>query len=293
MPEGDTIHKLVAKLDPALRGRRLEGLFVRDRGWVAGLRGARIDEVAALGKHMLFAFSPGRRRSEERSGGAVLHVHLGMKGRWHVHPAGAPWSRPRSQASAALQVDGAVWVCFRARVAELVRRAEVSALPGLRDLGPDLLGARWRSQEAVARARRFGLRGVDDLLLDQRVASGLGNVYKSEVLFLEGIHPATPVRALDSRILAALLERGRRLMAANLGGWRRTTLRPVTAETAPRAGEPRFWVYERSGEPCWRCGTRIEWARTGDGARPTWWCPSCQPLPSGVEVPTGSSGAQR
>jgi endonuclease-8 len=292
LPEGDTIHKLAARLGPVLAGRRIEGLFLRARGWVRHLRGARIGKIEALGKHLLIPLGledPGLQDPRW-----VVHVHLGMRGRWHGYALGAPWDRPRSQASVVLQAGGRVWVCFRARVAQVVRRVEVSALPGLRSLGPDLLAPDFRAEAAALRAQRLAFGTAAELLLDQRIACGLGNVYKSEVLFLERVHPRTSARLLDEATLVALFERGQRLMAANLGGWRRTTLRPVTAETAPRPGEPRFWVYERAGSPCWRCRTRVEWVRSGDDARPTYWCPACQsPEPAGVDALAGSPGAQR
>ncbi len=300
MPEGDTVHKIARFLAPRLEGRSLERIWLRDRGDVSALSGARVREVAALGKHLLVdvlapaspsgAGSTAQGAELEHERAWVVHVHLGMNGRWDHYRPDEAWRRPRSQASVVLATGDRWFVCFRAAVAQLVRRREISAIPRLRRLGPDLLSDRWTPEAAVARARGAAPHNVADLLLDQRIVCGLGNVYKNEVLFLEGVHPRTPARHLGDDRLADLYARGRALMLANLGGWRRTTLRPVTAETAPRRGEPRFWVHERAGRPCWRCGARIAWARIGDAARPAYWCPRCQPE---LESAASASAPQR
>ena len=117
---------------------------------------------------------------------------------------------------------------------------------------------------------------MSDLLLDQRVACGIGNVYRCEVLFLEHLHPEAPAASLSDRDLAALYRLARRLMRQNLGGWRRTTVRAVDREHPTRPGETRLFVYGREGLPCLRCNTPVRSSRTGDAARATWWCPRCQ-----------------
>jgi endonuclease-8 len=269
VPEGDTIHKIARAMAPRLEGRVVTGLWLRDRGWLAPLAGLHVLEVAPLGKHLLVALGE---PAPTRRARWVLHVHLGMHGRWHRHVGGAAWSRPGGQALLRLAVESREaeeWVCFRAA------RAEVG-------LGPDLLGEALPLERIVARARGREPRSAADLLLDQSVACGIGNVYKSEVLFLEGVHPRTPPTALADATLEALYRRARELMLGNLGGWRRTTLRPVQPGRAPRPGEPRLWVYGRGGRPCRRCGARVAGVRLGDAARATWWCPSCQPAGQNV-----------
>jgi endonuclease-8 len=112
-----------------------------------------------------------------------------------------------------------------------------------------------------------------DALLDQRAIAGLGNVFKSEVLFEAGLDPFAPVSAVDDARLAALVAIARRQIAANVGPGsghgRRTTGR--------MAREEGLWVYGRGGRPCRRCGTAIAFRKQGFGARPTYWCPTCQP----------------
>lgn len=278
MPEGDTVHKLAAALRPALLERPVEAVWLRDRGVLAPLAGLAVRDVAALGKHLLVALG----RPEARRPAWVLHVHLGMRGRWHrfardaSRPPGAP-----APGSDDLRIDTREHrhVCCRAAVAEVLRAVDVALHPALSRLGPDLLAPAVPFGRIAARARRRARRSAAELLLDQSVACGLGNVYKSEVLFLEGVHPRTPAARLADAELEALYRRAATLLAWNLGGWRRTTLRRVEPGHPPRRGEPRLWVYGREGEPCRRCGARIRSARLGDDARSTFWCPRCQPAP--------------
>jgi endonuclease-8 len=264
MPEGDTVHKLANALRPALEGATLESLWLRDRGEVASLRGVAIEEVVALGKHLLVALGPRH----------VLHVHLGMHGKW-FRDGGAANPRARFPVLR-VGTERSAFVCVRAPVHELLRRADLAAHPVLSRLGPDLLGSDVDLDRVVARARRSDATSVADLLLDQRVACGLGNVYKSEVLFLEGVDPWTPPRALDDAAVAALFARGRTLLGWNLGGWRRTTVRAMRPGEPWPDGQPRVFVYGRAGERCLACGTAIASRRQGDAARTTYWCRRCQ-----------------
>ena len=268
MPEGDTVHKIARALRPRLEGEQLVALWLRERGAVAPLAGARVREVAALGKHLLIVLEPAGGGQER-----VLHVHLGMHGRWlRVAP-----DAPRAPAERVRLATGReAFACTKAAVAELLRRSELADHRVLARLGPDLLADELALDAVVARARRRDPPTAADLLLDQRIACGLGNVYKSELLFLERIAPRTPPRALPDARLAALYERGRALLRANLGGWPRTT----TGEVRPGAPWPpgmlRLWVYDRRGRPCLRCGAPIALDRHGSLARATFWCPRCQ-----------------
>jgi endonuclease-8 len=139
-------------------------------------------------------------------------------------------------------------------------------------LGPD-----WSPEVAVERLRSVPDAEVGTALLDQRNLAGLGNLYRCEVLFLQGLTPW--VRVADVPDLRALVDKGRRLLLANRGRWEQSTTGSL------RHGEL-HWVFERSGRPCRRCGTRIATAEQGAAprARLTYWCPRCQlgpaPAPS-------------
>jgi endonuclease-8 len=286
VPEGDTVHRIARALRPVLEAEPLRSVWLRDRGPVDGLAGWSAVEVSPLGKHLLVGLA---RRPGERPAW-VLHVHLGMHGRWRRVRPGTPGPRTPS---VRLDLGESTLVCSRAARAELLPAAAVVWHPTLSRLGPDLLARRVPWERVGARARAGEPRAVAELLLDQRVACGIGNVYKSEVLFLEGVHPRIPARALSDARLLALFRRARSLLARNLGDGPRTTRRRVTARTPLRPGEPRYWVYDRAGRPCGRCGAPVRGARVGDAARATFWCPACQPeraAAAGLPAPAATGG---
>jgi endonuclease-8 len=268
MPEGDTIHRTADVLRRVLAGREItEAVAVAGRRVARApnlgrLVGATVTSVEPRGKHLLITFS----------GGTTLHTHLGVTGSWHRYARGEAWRRPRRTASVVLGTQDAVVACFSPARVELLSDTDASRSRSLRELGPDLLDPAFDEHEALRRLRARADQEMANALLDQRAVAGIGNVYKSELLFLHAIHPWTPVREVDDAVLRGVLADARRLLAANLrGGARITTLGQASA----RGG--RLWVYGRSGRPCRRCATRIASRRQGALARVTYWCPSCQP----------------
>jgi endonuclease-8 len=174
-----------------------------------------------------------------------------------------------------MTIDEIAYVCRRSYRAELLRTSALRAHPRLARLGPDLLADAPRIGDMVKRARlpAHAEREIGDLLLDQRVASGIGNVYKSEVLFEVRVHPRTKLRELSDEQLITIFETAARLMRLHLLTRRRTSV-PLR-----RRGQPssqRLWVYGRAGKPCVECGASIERFLQGDMARSTYFCPHCQ-----------------
>ncbi len=261
MPEGDTVAKLAAALGPLLQGAVPARVEVRGAA-AAELAGRRVAGVHALGKHLFVEFD----------GGLLLRSHLGMYGSWHRYGHGEPWQRPARQASLVLDLGDRVLVCFNAREVEVLPAAGLRHRDLLARLGPSLVQPGADLPAAVARARSAveGDAPLVDVLLDQRVASGIGNVYKSEVLFLEGLHPRTTLGSTDDERLAAVFARAADLMRRNLGGGPRVT-------RLDEPGSEPLWVYGRRGRPCLRCGTPVAYARMGRTQRSTYWCPRCQP----------------
>lgn len=262
MPEGDTVHRIARLLASELTGRALDRVELHDRGAIDELAGSRVERVEARGKHMLVHLE----------GGWSLRVHLGMKGRWsrrHVREARPP------NATVVLVSGEAAYVCDRAYRADTVRTRRLGSHPKLARLGPDLLADPADIDGAVERARipAYAGREIGDLLLDQRVAAGIGNVYRSEVLFECRIHPCTRVGDLEPTELRALYDKAAELMRLNLLTRGRTA---VPLRRRPTQSSQRFWVYRRSGKPCLDCGTPIERIVQGDMARSTYFCPGCQ-----------------
>lgn len=259
MPEGDTIHRTARTLDRVLGGQRIEDLSAPRLVLGTPLAGRVVSGVEARGKHLLVRFDDGR----------VLHSHLGMPGSWHVYRPGERWQR--RDVRARIAVPQATAVCFGAPVVELLDAAALRRHPVLRRLGPDLCTPDPNLEAATERIAELHDPGttIGEVLLDQRVAAGIGNVYRSEICFLQGVHPETPIGALTTGVRRGLLARGAELLRANLMTSRRTTV---------PGGQPgSLFVYGRAGRGCRRCATPIELSRPGDQARMVFWCPSCQP----------------
>lgn len=266
MPEGDTIFRTAEVLRAALVGRRITAARAQAR---PGLRrvpdltrlvGALVVSVEPRGKHLLIGFD----------NGLTLRSHLRMTGSWHRYGPGQRWRRPSFAASAVLETPDSVAVAFDTPVVELLTDADLRRSRPLNELGPDLLASDFDAEEAMRRLRRRDGEQLGNAVLDQRAVAGIGNVYKSEICFLERLDPWAPVAAVGDEELMAALRTARRLLQANVrGGARITTGSPVRGQG--------LWVYGRAGRPCRRCGTRIDVARQGDLARLTYWCPRCQP----------------
>ncbi len=272
MPEGDTITRAARALDAELTGRTITRFTAARLAAALPRPGTMVEGVEARGKHLLVRFDDGR----------TLHTHMQMTGSWHVYRPGERWRKPRSRARVILEVDsGTVAVCFSAPIVELLR-ADAADRPGLGGsgrrglaaLGPDLCRPDADLDEALRRMDALAPDvEVADVLLDQRVAAGLGNVYKSEVCFALGLEPGTSIGALDADARRGLLETASRLLRANLDTPRRTTVAGGLA------------VYGRAGRPCRRCGTTIRRRRQGPYARSTYWCPTCQHVQHEAALP--------
>lgn len=262
MPEGDNIHRNARVLQHELQGRTLARLFVRDKGDVRELAGRVVSNVEARGKHLLIHID----------GGWVLRIHLGMKGSWvrrHVR------ERPQENVTAMLVAGEIAYICRNAFTAELMRASAVRTHPRLSRLGPDLLADPPDIAEAVRRAKSpaHANREIGDLIMDQRIAAGVGNIYKSETLFECRLHPRTRMHELSVEKVTEVYERAARLMRLNLLTRRRTSV-PLRRRATPSA--QRFWVYGRKGKPCLDCGAPIEMFMQGDMHRSTYYCPACQ-----------------
>ena len=271
MPEGDTLARIAAGLRPHLAGRVVTAARARLPGpRVERVVGATITEVLAAGKNLLIRLD----------NGLELRTHLRMRGTWHRYRPGEPWRRASGRAVLVLEVPGTVAVCFDAPVVELFETRAEAIHPSLGRLGPDLLDAAFAAEEARRRLRdpSRAATEIGVALLDQRALAGIGNVVKSETLFIESLDPFARVADLDDATLDRLVTTARRILvesaARRRGPERVTTRDPVTHR--PLAPGP-LWVYRRAGRPCRRCGTLIRSVAQGtDLPRTTYWCPACQ-----------------
>lgn len=259
MPEGDTLRRAAEVLAPILDDQIVTRLWFKKLRGHRPRVGDRIHSVDAVGKYLLIEFD---RR-------LVLHTHLGMAGSWRATQlqAAVP-STPKLRIVIETAVGRAL--CFSApEIATHISGSDDA--PGRR-IGPDLSADDVDLIEVGRRSRELVLpeRTVAELVLDQTVAAGVGNVFKSEALFVAGIHPFTRVGDIDDTTLTLLWTTAHRQLVAN-----RT--RPYRMTTRPGDGG-RTYVYGRHRLGCRRCDNAILFSPAGDRtARSTYWCPSCQP----------------
>ncbi|HEX6495008.1 MAG TPA: DNA-formamidopyrimidine glycosylase family protein [Acidobacteriaceae bacterium] len=275
MPEGDTIYRTARALGHVLEGKvvtRFETALAPlasadDNTPVAGRT---VEKVESRGKWLLIHFS----------GDLILVTHMLMSGSWHIYRTGERWQRPRRDMRAVIAAAEFEAVAFNVPVAKFYTAITLARNSAIPKLGPDLLGANFAADEARARLLAHCDEEIANVLLNQQVIAGLGNVYKSEVLFACGVHPFRLVSTLAIAEIDCILERARRFLEMNVkdgtggGMMTYTGLRRTTRADDPGA---RLWVYRRQGKECRRCGAAIQMQRQGTGARSTYWCPVCQP----------------
>ncbi|MBK5269002.1 MAG: hypothetical protein JJE47_16400 [Acidimicrobiia bacterium] len=259
MPEGDTIYLTAERVGAVLSGQTLTAVSGSSgpiRANSARLTGTSVVDVRSIGKHVLV----------ETDADLVIRTHLQMSGTWEVYEPGRRWLHPQGAARVVLETAAAVTVCFSAP--DISVDTPQAAQVELAHLGPDLCADVFDRDEAIRRMAGPWKDTLAEHLADQRIMAGVGNVYKSEILFLERLHPeASPL--LESEATERVVDRSRQLLMLN----RRRPNRITTGETR-RGAE--LWVYGRGGQPCRRCRTRIKAAWIGNAERITYWCPECQ-----------------
>jgi endonuclease VIII len=256
MPEGDTIHSAARRIGAALLGNEIVALetphprHARDR-WPERLAGRAVRSVDAHGKHLFIRFD----------GDLTLHSHLRMTGMWGVYSRGRRWRRSPHRAWLVIRTEQHEVVQFDGPVLELMTDSRTRFDQRLAALGPDVLAEELDERGFLARLRRDDhTRGLGDALLDQRNIAGIGNIWKSEGCFMAGVSPWRRLgQVTDDEALAVV-----------------RSVRPRMRASADGAFDRERWVFERTGLPCRRCGTRIRARGQGDDNRTTYWCPRCQ-----------------
>ena len=281
MPEGDTIFRAARTLNRALAGKpvvRFESMFpaLTRIHEDTPITGRTVESVRAMGKHVLMLFSDS----------LVLRTHMRMNGSWHIYRPGETWRKRRLDMRIVVATRDFEAVGFNIPIAEFIRGENLARHDSLRQLGPDLLSEDFDESEAVGRIRARRDIEIGDVLLTQRVMAGVGNVYKSEVLFACGVNPFVLTGTLSDDDVRRLVRTARTFLRMNVSGklaamTTYTGFRRTTRRADPRE---RLWVYGRARLPCRRCGTPIRVRAQGPDARLTYWCPTCQPA-VGVVVP--------
>jgi endonuclease-8 len=289
VPEGDTIYRAARALGHVLEGKlvtRFETALaplasVDDDTPVAGRT---VEKVESRGKWLLMHFS----------GDLILATHMLMSGSWHIYRAGERWRRGRREMRAVIATAEFEAVAFNVPIAKFYTASTLVRNSAIPKLGPDLLGAAFAADEAKKRLLARGDEEIANVLLNQRVMAGLGNVYKSEVLFACGVHPFRLVSTLTGAEVDCIVERAKRFLEANVKDGADGAMVTYTGQRrTTQAADPgaRLWVYRRQGKECRRCGTAILMRRQGLGARSTYWCPVCQPELCGIRNCPGCARA--
>ena len=262
MPEGHTIHRLARRLGETLGGRPVAASSPQGRfeGGAAAIDGRTLLRAEAWGKYLFCDFGTGM----------ALHVHLGLIGKFRT--AAHPPEEPTGAIRLRLVGEGTTWDLSGPTRCELVPPDEQDRI--VSRLGPDPL--RRDADPAAARDRLARTeRPIAATLLDQSIIAGIGNVYRAELLFLCGIHPARASSAVSDDEFDAIWSETVRLMRIGERSGRITTTDPAEIGR-PRSRmrrEDRLYVSHR--DHCRRCGTPLRTDRIG--GRPITHCPSCQP----------------
>jgi endonuclease-8 len=250
--EGDTILRLARRFEATLVGETVAAAAPDPRGKAAKIErldGRALERVEAHGKHLMLGF-----------GELSLHSHLGMSGGWHFYRPGARWRRPRSSAWAVLSGGGWEAVQFGGPTLRVMTTSRLRRDPQLIRLGPDILAVDFDSEAVIAAIQVDPSRGLGDVLLDQRLVAGIGNIFKSEACFAVKVDPWRQVSTLSDEELRAVLGAAREQMLA----------------AVENGGRHRFRVYKRRQGACPSCRGPISSRGQGDANRTTYWCPRCQ-----------------
>lgn len=260
MPEGDTVWRTARALDRALAGHQLTITDFRVPSLATvDLRGGVVRQTVSRGKHLLTHIDHGHRAW-------TLHTHLKMEGAWQTYQPGQRWRRPEHQARVVLETPDRVAVGFSLGIVELLPRSEEHLVVG--HLGPDLLGPDWDEEEAVRRLTADPARPLGEALLDQRNLAGIGTIYRTELCFLTGYDPRSPVGVVADPLRMVRLAHRMLLQNRQL---------PQICTTGDKRRGHSLWIYGRGTERCLRCGTPVERGELGEQRRVAYWCPSCQP----------------
>ena len=271
MPEGDTIASAAKRIRAAVIGKPIEAVetrhprFAMDR-WDQRLAGRDVRAVDTHGKNLFLRFE----------GGLTIYSHLRMGGWWGVFRHGERWRRSPRRAWLVLRTPEHEVVQFDGPILELMTDGRSRIDQRIAGLGPDVLAPGGFDEQTFLRRLREDdpTRYIGDALLDQRNVAGLGTIWRSEGCFLTGLDPWRRVRDVSDEEALAVIAAARPLMqmsVANNG-------RPVTwrPEVPARGNENRFWVFNREGRPCRRCGSIVRQRGQGDDNRRSFWCPQCQ-----------------
>jgi DNA-formamidopyrimidine glycosylase len=263
MAEGHTVACWAGRLRPlvgqTLRNVELTSKYDDRLGEFIGSHIARVD---THGKWLIIHLSSGD----------VIFCHALMYGSWQFGKPGMELEKKQSQVRVRLVTDEHEAVFYNGPIVELMDEEQLQAHPNISALGPDILKEDFDREEAWRRLQEHPDRPIADAILDQNIVSGIGNIYKSEGLFVAGIDPRTHVSDLSREDVENVWDTIIPMIHKGVGDGGRIITVPEEMVDEDRGR----WVYQRSSRPCLQCGEQIEMIRQGRHDRTTYFCPSCQ-----------------
>ncbi len=257
MPEGDSILHTALRLRPVLIDQKIEEIVTPQRRhaadrWPKRLTDHTITSIDTYGKNLFLRFD----------NGLSIYSHLRMTGGWHIYEHGGKWKRSKTVVWLVIRTEKHEIVQFRGPVLELMSDTRRRNDPRLQRLSPDVLAEQFDEGEFIDRLRESDpTRPFGDVLLDQSVLAGIGNIWRAEACWEAEIDPWRPTNSVDND---AALKAVRSVIPRMLKSAR---------ADGPRDG---IYAYGRAGRPCIRCKTKIRSRGQGDDNRIAYWCPGCQ-----------------
>ncbi len=259
MPDGDTTHRAASALRTALAGKQMVRFDATCLVGPPPQAGRTLERVESHGRHIELVWDDN----------LVLHTYLRWSGSWHVYRRGETWRKPNDQMRVAIEVADWVAVCFNAALSETYRIPDARRHPGMGRIGPNLSSADTDLGLVVNLLLSYpdGAARLADVMLDQRVMCGVGNVVRCEVLWARGLSPFARADSLTERDAISIVNTAATMVRANMHHERRITRHDHKAGHA---------VYGRNGQRCQRCGETVECRPIGPHRRVLYWCPGCQ-----------------
>ena len=277
--DGDTAHRTATALRTALVGKPTVGFSAPTLSGPTPVVGRVIEQVHIYGRHLEIVWDDG----------LTLHTQHRLTGSWRLYRVGEHWHKPTKQLRVCIEVADWVAVCFNAPVVETFRQFDRHRHPGSGGLGPDLLHPNANLEDCVRRILDYAdpSAPIAEVLLDQHVASGVGNVYRCEALWDIGLSPFATAGSITQDDARKLVQTIARMMRAGITD-RKTPF--ASTESHDHNG---LSVYGRNGQRCEICGDTIRVKRIGDMHRLLYWCSECQARGDQRIAPTPPLGLER
>lgn len=266
MSDSDRFHRAAAALRPALVGRPLLGFVDPGLDGPSPRLGRVVESVEVQGRRLLLRFDDGVVLDSLFRSPYLAAMGRRFVGLWYLYREGQDWPHSESDVAVALTVDGWTAACVHPVSVESYRAQDSRRHPALGGQGPDIsqMGADLGRVLHALLLYPDPEASMAEVLADQRVFCGVGNVYRSEVLWANRLNPDALVGSLSRRDLMSLMNSAAGLLTGGLD------------QRSRRRSEHKFAVYGRNGQACLRCHDTITVSYIGPAEQELYWCRGCQ-----------------